>query len=61
MVSWIEMPNTHFGKNNIPNYKKNGCNYYRRKDCFPSIDISHSWFKTVQKRNYNRENIEIKV
>jgi hypothetical protein len=49
MVARIKTPNTHFGKDNIPNYKENCRQNYGRKNSFPSFDILHPVFKTIQK------------
>jgi hypothetical protein len=51
MVTGIETPNPHFSKNNIPNYKENCGQDYGRKNRFPSFDILHPVFETIQKGN----------
>lgn len=49
MIARIETPNTHFGKDNIPNYEEN-CGYnYSRKNSFPTFYILHPVFETIQK------------
>ena len=57
MVPRIEMPNTHFRENNIPDNIKNRCDDYSRKYSFPSFYISHSVFETIYKRNEDGEDI----
>ena len=57
MVSRIEAPNSHFGKNNIPNYKKNSHYHYSGKNSFPSFDIPHPLFKTIKKWNQKGRDI----
>lgn len=57
MITWIETPDAYFGKNDVPNDKKNSGNYYGRKNSFPPFDILHPVFETVQKRNDERRNI----
>ena len=52
MVTGIKTPNTHFGKDDIPNNKENCGQNYRRKNSFPSFYILHPVFKTIQK-GYN--------
>jgi hypothetical protein len=52
MIAGIETPNTHFGKDDIPDYEENCGNNYSRKNSFPSFYIPHLVFKTIQKR-YN--------
>ena len=49
MVTRIETPNSHFGKNDIPNYKENCRQDYGRKNSFPPFDILHPVFETIQK------------
>lgn len=57
MVSWIETPNTHFGKNNIPNNKENCRQNYGQKNGFPSFYVLHPVFETIQKWNKKGSNI----
>lgn len=51
MITRIKMPNTYFRENDIPNNEENSRNQDGRKNSFPSFDVLHSAFETVQKRN----------
>ena len=57
MITGIKTPNTHFGKDNIPNNIENCRQDYRRKNCFPSFDVLHPVFETIQKRNQKGSDI----
>lgn len=61
MVARIETPHAYFGKDNVPNNKKSCRDDYRSKYCFPTFDIPHPAFETIQKRDKKGSYVQKKV